>query len=319
MKHEGLHGSGEPFRLPTLAEVKERANNYIKEMEAGGVIKNSVRVVEAVALTAAASGVTFDVGKSLAEHGDVSHARTVQLVNDLSATIKAYVSRREIRIPAIGGSEMVLTPTPPFGTQTETATATATNTPQATATPTETPTPDIASTEAGATAIKLFEQIKVDPSTYDLKMDGNVVVGIDKATGKEIFRDGKFELHYAVQAAVNSGDLVPTKYKPIPKSQIGIVNRPTDQMSAEYLIPLITRTRAEFKKTTGSDPFTLKKSAFNGLMLDPEELAWGVVLEVDRNDSSAPDYLVYETKGGGITIVPVRPGSMMEAIYFWVE
>ena len=143
-------------------------------MEAGHVIKNSVRVVEAVALTAAGAGVAFDVGKSLAEHGDVSHARTVQLVNELSATIKAYVSGQEVRIPAIGGSEITLTPTPPFGTQTETATAIATPSatlrasPQATATPTETPTPEVKQFP-----ICQIEQFRDCPITVDDLFNGN--------------------------------------------------------------------------------------------------------------------------------------------------
>ena len=190
-------------------------------------------------------------------------------------------------------------------------------TPQATATPTETPTPDIASTEAGATAIKLFEQIKVDPSTYDLKMDGNVIVGIDKATGKEIFRDGKFELHYAVQAAVNSGELVPTKYKPRPMSSVGVPNIPPEVMTAEYFIPLFKRAMVEFKNSTGLDLYIKGKTGGTSFMLDPDKLAYGIVSSVDRKDPNSPTYLIYEKNNGEIVIVPVGYVSLFEAADFW--
>ena len=28
-------------------------------------------------------------------------------------------------------------------------------------------------------------------------------------------------------------------------------------------------------------------------MLDPQQLAWGLVLEIDRNDLNSPQYLIY--------------------------
>jgi hypothetical protein len=105
--------------------------------------------------------------------------------------------------------------------------------------------------EKRAMAVALFEQMGIDSSTYDLKMDGEAVVGIDKVTGEEVFRDGKFELRYAVE---NAKDLVPTKYKPRSEAEIGNVNRPREDMVPKYIIPLLNRARVELKNIFGFDP-----------------------------------------------------------------
>jgi hypothetical protein len=52
-------------------------------------------------------------------------------------------------------------------------------------------------------------------------------------------------------------------------------------------------------------------------MLDPQQLAWGLVLEIDRNDLNSPQYLIYEAKDGGVKVVPVKSGSLDAATYFW--
>jgi len=166
-------------------------------------------------------------------------------------------------------------------------------------------------------------QAKVNFKKYGYPLVGlkiveneNGVVIIDPETGVEIYVNGNFDLRFAVE---NATDLMPTNYKPIPESEIGNINRPQRYVSAEYFVPLINKTRQVFINSTGSDPFTLEKSGFSGLMLDPDQLAWGLVIEVDRNDPNTPQYLVYETNNKVLIIVPVKSSSLNDVRYFWVK
>ena len=64
--------------------------------------------------------------------------------------------------------------------------------------------------EAESTAIALFDKYGVDPDTYTLAEVDGVIVATDKETGKEIFRDGRFEISYAVELAKK--DCEPTEF-----------------------------------------------------------------------------------------------------------
>ena len=174
----------------------------------------------------------------------------------------------------------------------------------------------ILATEAGQAATALFGVMDIDPSTYTLKEVNGVIVGTDNETSKEVFRDGKFDLRYAVE---NAKDLKPTDYKPELESYVGIPNTETHKMLMEYFVPFFKTMRTEFVKRTGSDPFDDKKSGMSPLMLDPDILAWGMVMYEDKKNDSAPEYLVYEENDGDINIIPIKHVSRTEILEFWVE
>ena len=55
--------------------------------------------------------------------------------------------------------------------------------------------------EAESAAIALFDKYGVAPDTYILTDVDGIMVGTDKETGVEIFRDGRFDISYAVKLA----------------------------------------------------------------------------------------------------------------------
>ena len=67
-------------------------------------------------------------------------------------------------------------------------------------------------TEAESAAIALFDKYGVAPDTYILTDVDGIMVGTDKETGVEIFRDGRFDISYAVKLAKK--DCEPTDFKP---------------------------------------------------------------------------------------------------------
>ena len=66
--------------------------------------------------------------------------------------------------------------------------------------------------EAESAAIALFDKYGVAPDTYILTDVDGIMVGTDKETGVEIFRDGRFDISYAVKLAKK--DCEPTDFKP---------------------------------------------------------------------------------------------------------
>ncbi len=66
--------------------------------------------------------------------------------------------------------------------------------------------------EAESAAIALFDKYGVDPDAYTLAEVDGVIVGTDNKTGTEIFRDGRFEISYAVDLAKK--DCEPTNFEP---------------------------------------------------------------------------------------------------------
>ncbi len=60
--------------------------------------------------------------------------------------------------------------------------------------------------------IALFNKYGIDPDTYTLAEVDGVMVGTDNETGAEIFRDGRFEIGYAVELAKK--DCEPTNFAP---------------------------------------------------------------------------------------------------------
>lgn len=204
-----------------------------------------------------------------------------------------------------------LSPIPTF-----TAIPSLTETPVSTATAMVPVVDPILGTEAGQVATALFDVMAIDPSTYTLKDVNGVIVGVDNEMGKEVFRDGKFDLRYAVE---NAKDLKPTEYEPKLESYVGIPNRPPDEMTMEYFVPFFKQMRAEFVKRIGSDPFDDKKSGYSELMLDSNLLAWGMVMKVDKSNANAAEYLVYEESDGDINIIPIKHVSRTEILEFWVN
>lgn len=76
---------------------------------------------------------------------------------------------------------------------------------------------------AESAAIALFDQYGVAPDTYSLAEVDGIVVGTDNETGTEIFRDGRFEIGFAIEIAKkdceptdfepDKGGSIPTKYR----------------------------------------------------------------------------------------------------------
>lgn len=179
------------------------------------------------------------------------------------------------------------------------------------------PVVDIASSEEGKNAIAIFNELKVDPSTYELKMDGDVIVGIDKEAGKEVMRDGEFELHFLQQALANSGQLEATNYKPetgnVPKNS----NWPTTDLRINYLLPLHIRWREEYKKLHGVDPYKKGSSFFDGFLINPQTLSWGSVWTQKKDGAVEWRELIWTTVEGEVMSVRIMPNISVQT--YWMD
>jgi len=176
---------------------------------------------------------------------------------------------------------------------------------------------NIANTEMGMVAISLFEQLDYDLDAVELKMDKGVVVGIEKETGEEIFRDGKFDVFWLREALVASGDLMPTKYAPAPGNVLP--GTPVDNDRPKIYGPQIEAFSKYYLEKDGIDPHRDENGKYRGsgeLLLDPSINAWGLVPNVDFGDG-LEQVLIYQTKDGIIEWVKVKRVSENELAYFW--
>lgn len=189
-------------------------------------------------------------------------------------------------------------------------------------TPTEIPTstePPIESTEAGAAAITLLNEIKVDLTTVKLTINPDgVVVGTEIATGNKILSDGMLDVFFLREALINSGNLMPTKFEPS-KGNV-LPGTPTDLTRTEYLFGVLADKFVDTgKEMYGFDPTRDESGKLrNGVafLLDPNVNAWGFVKDVDFGNG-AEKVLVFQKNDGSVDYVRLMMVSRDEISYFW--
>lgn len=216
---------------------------------------------------------------------------------------------------------VVPTQTTPTITAKVSPTTTATLTPSITptlapsATATEVPTQSPEEIES----LKLFKKLGLDFSTYTFNNVNGVITAIDKTTSKEIFKDGKFDLRFAVE---NLKDLTPTTYKPKPNHGV-FINSPTDLCIQTYVLPIYKRWTKEYIEKNAVKPFAdSKESGFLPLMLDPNLLAYGLVagiggLDEKGNKTLIGEYLIYENNQKEIIEIPIMRIYGLEIVQFY--
>lgn len=131
-------------------------------------------------------------------------------------------------------------------------------------------------------ATALFNEYGVDPNTYTLAEVGGVMVGTDNETGKEIFRDGRFELGYAVELAKK--DCEPTNFAP--QEGGGLVKQEHSEALSNYESTMIN----DPDYNPPGDTFYVVY-----VLVDREKQCWGF---------GDGDSLVYRNLTGSLQIVP---------------
>lgn len=136
--------------------------------------------------------------------------------------------------------------------------------------------------------IALLNKYEIDPSTYTLREVDGVMVGTDNETGKEIFRDGRFEIGYAVELAKK--DCEPTDFdfvldnskSPIMKDRVG---------GQKYIENLLMEV--EYRPEAN-------ELLFYELLVDIDKKCWAFV-DTEANS------LLYRKKTRSISIIPMIP------------
>lgn len=179
--------------------------------------------------------------------------------------------------------------------------------------------------EAMMAAIADLAENGAEPGTYKIEeVKGKIVVyDLD---GKEIYKDGQYDLYW-LRESLDKGDLLmPTKYNPLPaKLTNNVWNRlpghPTDAMRREYLFGVlqdqfVTSYVAEF----GFDPTRDENGKLrNGLafLADPKLNAWTFVKDVDFGNGFE-QIIIFQRKDGRVDYERVMRVSIFgEVSYFW--
>ena len=209
------------------------------------------------------------------------------------------------------------TPTLPLpNTETPTATPTSTETPTATITPTPTEIPFSPETWAGTDAGRIefnknMTEWGVDPASYTCDEAGFC----KDAAGVEFFdaATGNYEFNWLIPALSKSGIVEKTKYKPAP-NHLPNQNYPTQQMIMGYAVPLLRDYKLQMRKL-GIDIFEGTKGGMNIIMINPDELEWGVA----TGQLFAPwKYLVFRTNDNKIVGIPIKPIATNEVLDYWL-
>lgn len=152
-----------------------------------------------------------------------------------------------------------------------------------------------------------FDKYDYDYSSlaFDENDEGKVVA-MDNERGV-VYEDGEFDLYYVIEQAAKL-DLMPTniEYRDDLLEGAGFYGTENDNIAFEYFGPLFKRVRDEFISEYGFDPYTKGKTIAEYVMLNPEILAWGQRLILDKQDPETQTYLYYELKDGAIHIVPLK-------------
>ena len=212
------------------------------------------------------------------------------------------------------------TPTMPLpNTETPTATATSTETPTATIAPTPTEIPFSPETWAGTDAGRIefnknMTEWGVDPASYTCDE-----AGICKdAAGVEFFdaATGNYEFNWLIPALSKSGIVEKTKYKPAP-NHLPNQNYPTQQMIMEYVVPLVRDFRLQMNKI-GVDITEGTKGVMQIIMINPEELEWGVIAGPYKDGVEALKYFIIRTSDNIIVGIPINAISADEVLGYWL-
>ena len=185
----------------------------------------------------------------------------------------------------------------------------------------------MAKTEEEIAITSTLEKIGVDLDSVELKMVGEMVVCIDKATGKEVCRDGSFDLHFAQEAIAASGKLATRTYEPKILNG-GYVVAPTDKFFYEYTNKMLTKFILGHKEKYGVDFSIYKNLSGIEMMLDSVNKYWGMLLCRQEDPEHEFRYLIYEMtdENGGVPIlpqmgeivkVPILPTTPEEVMSYW--
>lgn len=170
--------------------------------------------------------------------------------------------------------------------------------------------PPIENTEAGQATMAVLDQMGVDPSTIELKMDGDSIVCIDKETGDEACRDGEFDLHWLVPK-LPAENLEKTSYKPIN----GVYMGPPSTMGAydrEVLKSNIEIFDEQYPDRIGFTTLLLHDFTADG----GSGYAWGYVV-LDAKEMGVA--LAYMDVNGHLHLIPIEPIQIDEVINYYVN
>lgn len=134
---------------------------------------------------------------------------------------------------------------------------------------------------AESKAIALFNEYGVDPGSYTLAEVDGIMVGTDNETGKEIFRDGRFDISYAVDLAKR--DCEPTDFEP---NKYGFIQKKDMDSSNRYLEKLMA----------DSDYWPPDDTFLWNILIDRTRRCWGLV---------GNDAFLYRNETGLIQIIPI--------------
>lgn len=141
-----------------------------------------------------------------------------------------------------------------------------------------------------------------DVELVDFREEEGVIVGYDRETGELAFRDGKFDIRWAVEH-MDTSDLMPTEIKPIkglggPEDALYYDSyfRPRGLQMLELIygsLEEVDKLRAETGELVGVRSL---------ILLDPQRLVWGDVFGSynKAEDTFHEQYLAYQDAEGGI-------------------
>lgn len=148
----------------------------------------------------------------------------------------------------------------------------------------------------------LLIEHRFDVELVDFRVEDGVIVGYDRETGELAFRDGKFDIRWAVEH-MDTSDLMPTEIKPIkglggPEDALYYDSyfRPRGLQMLELIygsLEEVDKLRAETGELVGVHSL---------ILLDPQRLVWGEVFKSHNmtEDKSHEQYLAYQDAEGGI-------------------
>ncbi|MCE7861890.1 MAG: hypothetical protein DYG86_19165 [Chloroflexi bacterium CFX2] len=126
-----------------------------------------------------------------------------------------------------------------------------------------------------------------DVELVDFREEDGVIVGYDTETGELAFRDGKFDIRWAVEH-MDTSDLMPTEIKPLQMLELIYEVDETEELS-----DVLEKLDAETGEINGVSSL---------ILLDPQRLVWGEVFKSHNmtEDKSHEQYLAYQDAEGGI-------------------
>lgn len=154
----------------------------------------------------------------------------------------------------------------------------------------------------------LLIEHRFDVELVDFRVEDGVIVGYDRETGELAFRDGKFDIRWAVEH-MDTSDLMPTEIKPI-KGLGGPEHKRYNESyfrpRALQMLELIYEVDETEELSDVLEKLDAETGEINGvsslILLDPQRLVWGEVFKSHNmtEDKSHEQYLAYQDAEGGI-------------------